>query len=1028
MLVDNYPFSFRGPDGRMQGFAYELLQEIERVMDLRFERVEGTTDDINRAFREGRLDLLQSYARSPERATQAEFSVPYLNMAGQVFVRRGGPEIKALADLRGRKVLVHRGSVGEQVLQQAGLGETITHVDSVEQALVMVDRGEGDATLAARLTGLAVAHQRGLTQLRVAGVEVEGYAVAYCIAVQKGAHPLLARINEGMALLGRNGRFDELYRKWFGFVAPVGYTAEQVLLVVAGGLTLALGIALWGILRQRTLLKRIAGQAETLREREERLSMIIQNEPECVKIVDRGGGLVEMNPAGLAMLEAGSLAEVQRKSLLEFVAPEHRAAFRSLHGRVMAGGDGTLEFEVVGLKNGRRWLDTHAAPLRDAEGRVTALLGITRDITERKRMEQAARASEVANAAILASALDCIIAMDRHGRVIEWNPAAERTFGYSRADAMGQPLGDLIVPVRLREAHGRGLARFLEKGEGPVVGRRIEMPALHRDGKEFPVELSIVVSRADDLFFTAYLRDITERQHMELAVRESEARFRTMANSIPQLAWTARADGFIFWYNQRWHDYTGTTPEQMEGWGWQSVHDPAVLPKVVANWTDAIASGKRFDMEFPLRGADGQFRTFLTRVEPLKDSAGRVVQWFGTNTDVEALKQAQERLRQSEEFNRRIIESSPDCIKVLDLEARLLSMSEGGQRLMEIHDLNRYLNNSWISFWQPGDQPRVRDGIEAAKAGGAGRFQAFCLTETGNPRWWDVIITPIRGASGQVERLLSISRDISERYQAEEKIRRLNSELEQRVVERTAQLEAANRQLEVTNKELEAFSYSVSHDLRAPLRAVDGFAQIVIEDYGPQLPAEGRRHLENIGRGARKMGALIDDLLRFSRLGRLPLSKRPVNTTQLVDEALEELAGQRAGRSIEIKRDPLPPCSGDPALLRQVWINLLSNAVKYTAGRNPAVVEIGCRRQGGEDVFFVRDNGAGFDMQYAGKLFGVFQRQHRAEDYEGTGVGLAIVQRVIHRHGGRVWAEAAVDRGATFYFTLGEETASSSLS
>jgi light-regulated signal transduction histidine kinase (bacteriophytochrome) len=235
-------------------------------------------------------------------------------------------------------------------------------------------------------------------------------------------------------------------------------------------------------------------------------------------------------------------------------------------------------------------------------------------------------------------------------------------------------------------------------------------------------------------------------------------------------------------------------------------------------------------------------------------------------------------------------------------------------------------------------------------------------------------------------------------------------------------VQEVNKQLEAANKELESFSYSVSHDLRAPLRAVDGFSKAVIEDYGAQLPEECRRQLDIIRGNAQKMGVLIDDLLAFSRLSRMPLNKQPILTQQLVAAVWNELAAEREGREVAFHLEELPQCHGDPVLLRQVWINLLSNALKYSQRREKTEITAGCVRAGRHAVFFVQDNGTGFDMRYAHKLFGVFQRLHRAEEYPGTGVGLAIVQRIVHRHGGRVWAESSLDKGATFHFTLAEES------
>lgn len=252
--------------------------------------------------------------------------------------------------------------------------------------------------------------------------------------------------------------------------------------------------------------------------------------------------------------------------------------------------------------------------------------------------------------------------------------------------------------------------------------------------------------------------------------------------------------------------------------------------------------------------------------------------------------------------------------------------------------------------------------------------------------------------------------ELGERKQAQEEIIKLNQALEQRAVE-----------LHTANKELEAFSYSVSHDLRAPLSAIDNFARMMIEDLGEQLAADGQQFLQLIHENAVAMGLLINDLLSFSRLSRQPLKKNRVAPAELVQPVLADLQHQCNGRHIEITVGEMPPCQADPILLKQVIANLLSNAIKFTRPREVARIDVGRVGQVGNVTYFVRDNGVGFDSQHSEKLFGVFQRLHHADEFEGTGVGLAIVQRIVHRHGGRVWAEAQVDQGATFFFTLAAE-------
>jgi PAS domain S-box-containing protein len=278
--------------------------------------------------------------------------------------------------------------------------------------------------------------------------------------------------------------------------------------------------------------------------------------------------------------------------------------------------------------------------------------------------------------------------------------------------------------------------------------------------------------------------------------------------------------------------------------------------------------------------------------------------------------------------------------------------------------------------------------------------------------WIEASGSPLKDKAGVIRGGVVAFRDITQSRANEREIRELNDELEQRVIERTAQLQAANQ-------ELEGFTYSVSHDLRAPLRHIGGFSKILLEEFGPQVPDGAQHYLQRIQEGTRRMGLLVDDLLNLARVGRHELCLQVAGLNTVIEEVIRDLKQDCEGRQVEWKTGDLPFAECDPGLMKQVFQNLLSNALKFTRPRSPAVIEVGQKTEDGQTVLFVRDNGVGFSMKYSDKLFGVFQRLHRPEDFEGTGVGLATVQRIVQKHGGRVWAEAELDKGAAFYFTLG---------
>jgi PAS domain S-box-containing protein len=386
------------------------------------------------------------------------------------------------------------------------------------------------------------------------------------------------------------------------------------------------------------------------------------------------------------------------------------------------------------------------------------------------------------------------------------------------------------------------------------------------------------------------------------------------------------------------------------------------------------------------------------------------------------------RKRAEEDKFQMAVESAPNAMLMIDADGHIVLVNAQTEKMFGYARAELLGKN--IELLMPDrfrDQhPHDRTDFfknPQARAMGAG-LDLFGRRKDASEFAVEIGLNPVRTGEGLF--VISAIVDVTARKRAEQEIRTLNENLEQRVVDRTAQLEAAN-------KELDSFSYSVSHDLRAPLRAIEGFSRIVLEDFSSPLAPEGKVYLQRVRENTQQMSKLVDELLKFSHLGRQAIQKQIVDMDQIVHDCLEELATELKGRRVEIVIGDLPGCNGDPTLLHQVWTNLLSNAVKYTRKQELAQIEIGCRTElqlpaegqpitqgsaGFDTVYFVKDNGAGFDMKYVAKLFGVFQRLHRAADFEGTGVGLAFVQRIVQRHGGRIWADAKPNQGATFSFTL----------
>jgi PAS domain S-box-containing protein len=511
--------------------------------------------------------------------------------------------------------------------------------------------------------------------------------------------------------------------------------------------------------------------------------------------------------------------------------------------------------------------------------------------------------------------------------------------------------------------------------------------------------------------------EIAERKRAEQALKESlaarESAVKELAEqkfALDQHAIVAVTDlqGTITYVNDRFSAINLYSREEAIGRNYRIVNSGYHPKEFFQKMYDTLGKGRVWHGEIRNRAKDGSIFWVAATTVPLLDSGVKPRQYITIRTDITARK----RLEEVREHLAAVVESSDDAIISKTLNGMVTAWNSGAERLFGY--------SSAESVGKPMDRllPLERATEESdilariARGERVDHFETVRVRKDGKRVDISATISPVKDSSGAIVGVAKIARDITQRKTSEVEILKLNDELEEKVKLRTAQLEAAN-------KELETFSYSVSHDLRAPLRHISGFSQLLVEEFGANLAPGARHYLDRIQAGTQNMGVLVDELLHLARVGRHALNRRTTNLKELVAEVITLLLPESEGRQVEWAVSDLSTAQCDPVLVRQIFQNLLSNALKFTRPRAQAVIEVSCREEGGQPVFMVRDNGIGFNMKYVNKLFGVFQRLHRAEDFEGTGIGLATVQRIVHKHGGQVWAEGELDKGAAFYFTLG---------
>ncbi|MGH7979342.1 MAG: sensor histidine kinase, partial [Limisphaerales bacterium] len=497
-------------------------------------------------------------------------------------------------------------------------------------------------------------------------------------------------------------------------------------------------------------------------------------------------------------------------------------------------------------------------------------------------------------------------------------------------------------------------------------------------------------------------RDLKRRAKAETALQQNEERFRLMISAVRDYAIVRLdPDGRIASWNEGAQRIKGYTANEIVGQHFSKFYPPEARQSGQPQRLLMLATdkGQAGETGWRVRKDGSRFWADVT-IAAIRNPQGDLLGYVKVTRDLTERKSAEE-IREERD---RYFDLSRELICVLGFDGYLKTINPSWKWTLGL-PTDELQGRPFIELVHPEDRTATEAEVEKLKLGGETIYFENRLRAKDNTWRW---FAWTAAAALPQKVIYGTGRDITERKLAQERIEKLNEDLQRHSL-----------RLEGANKELEAFSYSVSHDLRAPLRHIDGFVKMLIKQSHAQLDERGKRYLDIICDSAQKMGTLIDELLVFSRMSRAELRRSKVSTEALVHEAVQGLETEINDRRIDWKIAALPEVEADPAMLQQVWVNLISNAVKYTRPRDPAKIEIGCADStNGEYVFYVQDNGVGFDMQYAHKLFGVFQRLHRPEEFEGSGIGLANVSRIVHRHGGRVWAEGKPDAGATFYFSL----------